>query len=338
MAPVDPEGTVAQIAAVAAVGGAAEERALALLEPLRRVYRFDAALISLFDAERRVQVPVARRGYEPIHQYLDSSTFVDEIERASLLRAARPMRVKDLPVAPMELPTWAEHLQPAGFREGLGAGLITPDGRCLGLLWFNSGDVTPASDEACALLQRVLPLIAAALDPLRSVRTIAGIVGEADAAAVLTRSGRIEPLPGRAGHPVVHPGSAVADVAAARLERDGACTSFLYPVDAGIRTGELVRVTALSCAAVAPGTFRAVLLVATAPPLHGLTRRELEVLGGLVEGWSNARIAAALFVSPRTVISHVEHVMAKLDAGSRTMAAMRAARQGLYLPVELYRG
>jgi DNA-binding NarL/FixJ family response regulator len=66
-----------------------------------------------------------------------------------------------------------------------------------------------------------------------------------------------------------------------------------------------------------------------------LTSRELEVLGLLVRGWSNARIAATLTVTVRTVESHVEHILTKLRVTSRTMAAVRALRQGLFIPPEL---
>jgi DNA-binding NarL/FixJ family response regulator len=54
-----------------------------------------------------------------------------------------------------------------------------------------------------------------------------------------------------------------------------------------------------------------------------------------VKGWGNARIAATLVVTVRTVESHVEHILTKLRVTSRTMAAVRALRQGLFIPPEL---
>jgi len=56
------------------------------------------------------------------------------------------------------------------------------------------------------------------------------------------------------------------------------------------------------------------------------------VLGFLVEGCSNQDIAAALVVAPRTVAAHLEHVLDKLSAPTRTLAAVRAEREGLYVP------
>jgi DNA-binding NarL/FixJ family response regulator len=75
-------------------------------------------------------------------------------------------------------------------------------------------------------------------------------------------------------------------------------------------------------------------VVVAAPPgeLYGLTRRELEVLGLLIEGWTNARIAAELVVAPRTVAAHLEHILAKLTARTRALAAARAQRDGAYIP------
>lgn len=40
----------------------------------------------------------------------------------------------------------------------------------------------------------------------------------------------------------------------------------------------------------------------------------------------------ALSVMARTVAAHVEHVLAKLDVPARTLAAVRAEREGLYVP------
>jgi DNA-binding CsgD family transcriptional regulator/energy-coupling factor transporter ATP-binding protein EcfA2 len=61
----------------------------------------------------------------------------------------------------------------------------------------------------------------------------------------------------------------------------------------------------------------------------GLSPRELDVLRLLVEGKSDREIAAALFISPRTVMRHVSSILTKLDVPSRTAAAALALRQRL---------
>lgn len=63
--------------------------------------------------------------------------------------------------------------------------------------------------------------------------------------------------------------------------------------------------------------------------LSGLTAREREVLAGLGQGWSNARLAEELFVSEKTVKSHVSAVLRKLGLNDRTQAALFAVKSGL---------
>ena len=70
---------------------------------------------------------------------------------------------------------------------------------------------------------------------------------------------------------------------------------------------------------------------APALPLEELSQRELEVLQLLAEGLPNKTIARRLDISEHTVKFHVNAIMGKLGAQSRTEAAMRAARAGLIL-------
>jgi DNA-binding CsgD family transcriptional regulator len=61
----------------------------------------------------------------------------------------------------------------------------------------------------------------------------------------------------------------------------------------------------------------------------GLTRRELEVLELLAEGLQNREIAQRLYLSHRTVDSHVRAILRKLDARTRSEAAAAAFRLGV---------
>jgi LuxR family transcriptional regulator, maltose regulon positive regulatory protein len=60
-----------------------------------------------------------------------------------------------------------------------------------------------------------------------------------------------------------------------------------------------------------------------------LTPREREILELLVDGLTNKEIAQRLIVSPRTIETHVERVLGKLEVGSRSRAIAKALRLGL---------
>jgi DNA-binding NarL/FixJ family response regulator len=63
--------------------------------------------------------------------------------------------------------------------------------------------------------------------------------------------------------------------------------------------------------------------------LEGLTERELEVLACVAKGWSNAEIAASLFVTPATVKTHLSRLLMKLGARDRAQLIVVAYESGL---------
>ena len=81
-----------------------------------------------------------------------------------------------------------------------------------------------------------------------------------------------------------------------------------------------------------PHYLAAAVVASPCGDLRGLTPRELQLLGLLIEGWPNRRIAAALVIAERTVATHVEHILAKLVARNRSFATVRALNQGTYVP------
>jgi DNA-binding NarL/FixJ family response regulator len=60
-----------------------------------------------------------------------------------------------------------------------------------------------------------------------------------------------------------------------------------------------------------------------------LTTREREILQLLADGMSNADVATQLFISQETVKSHVRHILAKLEADTRTHAVAIALREAI---------
>ena len=69
--------------------------------------------------------------------------------------------------------------------------------------------------------------------------------------------------------------------------------------------------------------------VGTATARPALTAREVEILTLVARGGSNADVARALSISPKTVSVHVSNVLAKLGAGNRTQAVALARADGL---------
>jgi DNA-binding CsgD family transcriptional regulator/tetratricopeptide (TPR) repeat protein len=65
---------------------------------------------------------------------------------------------------------------------------------------------------------------------------------------------------------------------------------------------------------------------------HGLTEREREILALLAAGMRNSEIAAKISRSVRTVDHHVDAVLKKLGARTRTEAVATASREGLLSP------
>ena len=63
--------------------------------------------------------------------------------------------------------------------------------------------------------------------------------------------------------------------------------------------------------------------------IEPLTERELEVLGLIAAGYSNAEIAQELFIALGTVKRHINNMYGKLEVGSRTQAIARARELGL---------
>lgn len=64
-------------------------------------------------------------------------------------------------------------------------------------------------------------------------------------------------------------------------------------------------------------------------PGEELTEREIEVLELIAEGLPNDDIATELYISERTVRSHVSNILGKLNLENRTQAALYAVRKGI---------
>lgn len=88
------------------------------------------------------------------------------------------------------------------------------------------------------------------------------------------------------------------------------------------------------------GTQASVVVPHEVPTTHtgpggDLTPREMEVLGAISEGLSNAEIAKKFFLSEATVKTHVRRILTKLDLRDRVQAVVYAYEHGLVVPGRL---
>jgi DNA-binding CsgD family transcriptional regulator len=327
-----------ELAGIASAPSTIEQRAEALLGQLSRLVPFQAARIGLLDPERGAPVSLVSQGYnEAVRAYYDSPAVLEEFELLGLDRARLPICIRDLPVPAGEVRGWAEYLRPAGFREGLAVGLFTPDGRHLGILGMNTDTEAHPTDAARNLIGQLASLIAYAVDPLRSIVAAARLIHDATAGIALARTGNPLPVPGMSTHPLLSQNSLVLAVVAQQLPGGPHYASFLCPYSTRENPDSHVRVTVLACLPQPACHLAAVVMVSPPGNLCKLTPRELEILGLLVEGWPNQRIAAAFGITARTVAARVEHILVKLDARTRALAAVRALNRGLYVPYPLAR-
>lgn len=308
------------------------ERAQALLERLDRWLPVEATWLALSDPESNAYTTVGSTGLErSVLDYLDRPAVAQEIQLTGLNRNRPPVSVADLPVPADELPTWAECLVPAGFREGLGVPLFEPGGPHLGILSLLCSSGEPPSAAMRNSLGRLAPLIARGLSPMRSLLSTARIVRGATSGVVLLQDGTTCPLPGLEDHALLVADSPVMTIARRALLAGQVYRSFMWPARDGPGATDHVRMTVLAAAEV-PAFVLGTLLVTPRVDCRGLTPRELQVLGLLVDGRSNQQIAKRLAVAPRTVAAHMEHLLNKLEAPTRTLAAVRAEREGCYVP------
>ncbi|WP_302182848.1 response regulator transcription factor [Microbacterium hominis] len=66
--------------------------------------------------------------------------------------------------------------------------------------------------------------------------------------------------------------------------------------------------------------------------VQGLTPREVEILTEIARGRSNDEIAMDLFISAHTVKTHINRIMAKLDAHDCAQLVIHAYEAGLVTP------
>jgi hypothetical protein len=309
-----------------------QDRAAEILQQLHRILAFDAGWLAVRDPEQRRHIPLATTGTAaPLHDYFARPEAEEEVELLGLNRRRPPMLASEIPGPLSEVRAWADHLLPAGFRQGVAAGLFTADGRHIGFLSLLSADPSRPSPADRRVVAAVTAVIADDLDRMRDIAETARIVQRATAGVVLTRGGDVLPLPGLPDDRMLAPGSPILTIAADELANSGAYTSFLAPAQGA--GGELIRVTALDFARPDLDHLCAAVLLGPPGDLHGLTVLDLRVLGLLVAGVTDLRaVGQALHVGIGAVADSAGRSLAALRTTDLTATAVRALRGGMHIP------
>jgi len=242
------------------------------------------------------------------------------------------MLASEIPGAPSEVRAWADHLLPAGFRQGLAVGLFTTDGRHVGFLSLLSADPAGPGEADRRVVATLTSVIADDLDRRRHIAETARVVAKARAGVVLTRGRDVLALPGLPDDRLLAPGSPLLALAADEVTGSGAFVSFLAPVPS---TGgeQLTRVVALDFARPDLDHLSAAVLLAPPGDLRGLTRLDLRLLGLLVEGVTGIpALAHSLHVTATTAADSLERRQVALRTTDVTDVAVRALRSGLRTP------
>lgn len=314
----------------AAVGSvrSREDVASEVIEALRGVLPYAAAQITLRDPFADGHRTLVNRGYsDRVVAYVDSDYPNRDPSMPAIVGGRQPVRMRDTEFDYRSTYSYVEYWGPEGYGDGMTTPLFAPDGRYVGLVNTSTEDESVLTDDIRDYMGILSGVLGAMVDPLADIATwldderdARRLVVRADG-AVLARSESEEqglpPTVDRAllvdlardlgGRPLVTARGLVED-------EDGALVQVQM-----MQT----RSTRLAAEPVALISLR----YAGRP--FGLTARETVVLRHIADGACNRDVAARLGVAPRTVATHVEHVLRKLGAESRTGAAARAVEHGL---------
>ncbi|MFJ4974761.1 response regulator transcription factor [Streptomyces coeruleorubidus] len=324
-----------QIAAAARIGMLTRERdttsaSAQALRELARALPLDAATLLTIDPLTGSHVQVASIGYTAAASQALAGEFVATPWYRNVVRLELPPSISEdaQDAGPRFRHGWfyAERVRPAGFRDGV-TGALRHRGRLVGLVHLSTESADAYDTDARRLLASVMPALAALADPLAHAGDLHGLAME-DAASLVTGDGGVIDLPGRDRPRVLREEGGFHALLDAFTGTGGRRLRLLWPAGGGWQRVVLHRHPA------GPGLTSDPVLVHETPTElpYGLSPRELEVLTRAATGQTNQAIAQALFLSPRTVHSHVEHLLRKTGCASRAQATALAVRDGLLRP------
>lgn len=280
-----------------------------------------------FDPVAREHVVLSSDGYSPaVLDYLQSPVFLYGDRGYVQLAGNTPRRVaswRDNGFDYLETYSAQEVFMPAGYAGGASARLTTRAGRYTGDLHISTATIDDPPTCMLKALQHVVSVLAAATDLTRRHHVLASGVGEWDESAVLASDGALIQLaPDDDNRYLLHDAALLGQLRHwLSVREDEEEERFHWCSPDG--EWQLLRLV--------PTNGGVVVLLRGEVLPYGISRRELDVLTLLTEGYLNESIARRLALSERTVAHHIEHVLAKMNLSGRMLAARAAIKDGLRL-------
>lgn len=265
---------------------------------------------------------LASTGYRP--NFLDhiQAVMMDGPVFPRLVRGRVPLRFDDAPYDFRQTEVYLRALEPVGYGDGLSMALFLDSDRYVGMLHMNADASDGFDDKIRDLVAALAPTLGRMCDPTR--QRLEAL--DDDFCAQIVTAGGIWPVAGRRRSRVLTDGSRIGQVAARFLRSSAPSMHGLWATG----NGKWHHVVLLRVRGSMTGRDQVVLAGDRPRELpYGLSPREIDVLAHLSRGEPNIRIATELCVAPRTIATHIEHILDKLDCDSRTAAASRAVREGL---------
>lgn len=319
---------IAQIGSVVAGALRHADDPSSILAPLRTIASFDAAMLAVRDPITGRQRALVNEGYEPSllsfinTEYLSCRTY--EIARDH----RRPMRMRDYGPDFYRTRVYREFLDGAGYREGVTLVLRSggDPGRATGLLTMSFGESRAADDDAREAIELVAPSLGQLVDVGLAPTLLASLLGNG-AAFVVDGSGATATASDDPKPAVQQPSPAAIAVSREFLTtRHASLKGYCWRRDDTV--WERVHLLRLTEDQYIDGV-RALLMLDRTPLPYGLTERELDVLTLVSRGLPNRAIGDALRTSPRTVGTHVEHLLLKTGLATRAGLASYAVEHGV---------
>lgn len=237
------------------------------------------------------------------------------------------VRICDTPFDFRNTRTYAEALGPSGFREGVTVTFGTPGSGRSGFLAMSSHSPEPLGDDA----RLGLTILSSELARLASPPAItSGKTNKSEEILEINGAGEIYWLQRQ------HEGiSAISEASLrtfAQYLRNAATSHSAYYAQDTNRTWWHVRGEKMTD----HEPLRIRISITKQKPMAALTARELDVLGLVYRGLTNRQIASQLHISLRTVKSHVETLLQKLEQQNRTGLAAIASTNDLFNPYTLF--